>query len=206
MLYRSHMLKNRGNADPEKRQQNLSRIAGQLWREMSDEDKAVWHDKAAEVHAAHCAKYPHYKFKPNRKGIKSGAKTPKSRAYYQPTHRFIAESSMGPVRRARSRKVYPKGLSREDLSRTLETQFPSSVASSPGLSPLRLPSILPVFPANEYPTAISSQPQPQPQSMNALGLELDVSRPPTPDLAELLSELARDLDAVCFSAHLKFPF
>ncbi|KAG1872538.1 high mobility group box domain-containing protein, partial [Suillus tomentosus] len=66
MLYRSHMLKSRGNADPEKRQQNLSRIAGQLWRAMSKEDRAVWHKKAAEVQAAHCAKYPGYKFKPNR--------------------------------------------------------------------------------------------------------------------------------------------
>lgn len=192
MLYRSHMLKSRGNADPEKRQQNLSRIAGQLWREMSDEDRAVWHKKAAEVHTAHYTKYPHYKFKPNRKGIKSGARTFKSSPYQKPA---IAESSTGPVRRARSRRV---GFTREDL---IETQFPSSVSSSPGLSPLRLPPSLPVLSletmyANEYPDSISSHPQFQPQHTNALGLELDTSRPPTPGLTELLSDLARDLDAV----------
>lgn len=211
MLYRSNMLKNRGNADPEKRQQNLSRIAGQLWREMSDEDRTVWHEKAAEVHAAHYAKYPHYKFKPNRKGIKSGAKSLKSRGYHQPTQPHNAESSMGPVRRARSRRVYPKGLTREDLLGTLETQFPSSVSSSPGLSPLRLPPLLSVLPSesisiNEHPNAILSHYQPQPQRTNALGLELDVSQPPTPGLAEILSDLARDLDAVRFNVRVKFSF
>ncbi|OAX43914.1 HMG-box [Rhizopogon vinicolor AM-OR11-026] len=200
MLYRSHMLKSRGNADPEKRQQNLSRIAGQLWRGMSDEDRAVWHKKATEVHAAHYAKYPHYKFKPNRKGAKSGAKTLRDCGYHQkPTQQLIAGSSMGPVRRARSRRVYPKGFTREDLIGTLETQFPSSVSSSPGLSPLRLPPLLPVLSSetmcgNEHLNATPSHPQSQPQCANALGLELDVSRPPTPGLAEILSNLARDFD------------
>lgn len=148
---------------------------------MSDEDRAVWHKKAAEVHAAHYTKYPHYKFKPSRKGIKSGARTFKSAPYQKPA---IAESSMGPVRRARSRRVYPKCFMREDLIDTLETQSPSSVSSSAGLSPLRLPTLLPVLSPetmcnNEHPDSISSHPQFQPQHTNALGLELDTSRPPT---------------------------
>jgi hypothetical protein len=54
--------------------------------------------------------------------------------------------------------------------------------------------------SDEHPNAILSQSQPQPQRANALGLELDVSRPPTPGLAEILSDLALDLDAVCFGA------
>jgi hypothetical protein len=208
MLYRSYMLKNRGNADPEKRQQNLSRIAGQLWREMSDEDRAVWHNKAAEVHAAHYAKYPNYKFKPNRRGIKSGVKSLKNRGHCQPAQQVIAESSMGPVRRARSGRVYPWGLMREDLLATLETQFPSSASSSPRLSPLSLPPFLPMLSSeglrgDEHPNAILSQSQSQPQRANALGLEVDVSRPSTPGLAEILSDLALDLDldAVCFGVH-----
>ncbi|KAG0709568.1 hypothetical protein DFH29DRAFT_992982 [Suillus ampliporus] len=187
MLYRSHMLKSRGNADPEKRQQNLSRIAGQLWRAMSQEDRAVWHKKAAEVQAAHYAKYPHYKFKPNRKAAKSAAKTLQGSCnyYLKPTNQLCAESSIGPVRRARSSRVRPKGATCDDLLGALETQFPSSVSSSPGLSPLRMPPFLPTF----------SLPEGIPQITNALGLELSSTQPPTPGLVEILSDYVRDLDA-----------
>ncbi|KAG1874497.1 hypothetical protein DFJ58DRAFT_877284 [Suillus subalutaceus] len=175
MLYRSHMLKSRGNADPEKRQQNLSRIAGQLWRAMSKEDRAVWHKKAAEVQAAHYAKYPGYKFKPNR-----------------------------PVRRARSSRVRPQGVTRDDLLGVLETQFPSAFSSPARLSPLHFPPFLPAFSlpegmcGNEQPNAIL--PLPQSQCTNALGLELNSSQPSQPttprsELAEMLSGLALDLDA-----------
>ncbi|KIK97983.1 hypothetical protein PAXRUDRAFT_95391, partial [Paxillus rubicundulus Ve08.2h10] len=68
MLYRSDFLKRRTiPPEVEKRQQNLSRIAGQCWNMLPDDEKAVWHDKAAAVQAAHYAKYPFYKFKPSRK-------------------------------------------------------------------------------------------------------------------------------------------
>lgn len=197
MLYRSHMLKSRGNADPEKRQQNLSRIAGQLWRDMSKEDRAVWHKKAAEVQAAHYAKYPGYKFKPNRKSAKS-AKTLQSGGYYlKPTEQLCTESSIGPVRRARSTRIRPQGVTREDFLGALDTQFPSPFSSSSGLSPLRCPPFIPAFSlpdgtcGNEQPNTIL----PSPQCTNALGLKLNSSQPPTPGLAEMLSDLALDLDA-----------
>lgn len=201
MLYRSHMLKSRGNADPEKRQQNLSRIAGQLWRAMSKEDRDVWHKKAAEVQTAHYAKYPGYKFKPNRKSAKS-AKTVQSSGYYpKPTEQLCAESSIGPVRRARSTRVRPQGVTRADLLHALETQFPSAFSSPSGLSPLRFPAFLPAFSlpegmcGNEQPNTLLSRPQSQ--CTNALGLELSSSQPPTPEpgLVEMLSDLALDADA-----------
>lgn len=204
MLYRSHMLKSRGNADPEKRQQNLSRIAGQLWRDMNNEDKAVWHKKAAEVQAAHYAKHPGYKFKPNRKSAKS-VKTFQSGAYYaKPTEQFCAESSIGPVRRARSTRVRPRAVTRDDLLGALETQFPSAFSSPiTRLSPLHFPPFLPTFSlpegmcGNEQPNATLSLPQSQ--CTNALGLELSSSQPSQPTtprtgLAEMLSGLALDLD------------
>ncbi|KAG2135891.1 uncharacterized protein EDB93DRAFT_1254141 [Suillus bovinus] len=199
MLYRSHMLKTRGNADPEKRQQNLSRIAGQLWRAMSKEDRAVWHTKAAEVQAAHYAKYPGYKFKPNRKSAKS-AKNFQNGAYYpKPTEQLCAESSIGPVRRVRSSRVHPQGVTRDDLLGALKKQFPSAFSSPAGLSPLHFPPILPNFVVPER-THGSEQPNatlslPQSQCTNALGLELSSSQPTTPrsGLAEMLSGL--DLDA-----------
>ncbi|KAG1753974.1 uncharacterized protein EDB91DRAFT_1100942 [Suillus paluster] len=197
MLYRSHMLKSRGNADPEKRQQNLSRIAGQLWRDMSQEDRAVWHKKAAEVQAAHYAKYPHYKFRPNRRGTKSVAKTLQVSGYYlQPTE---AEPSAGPVRRARSSRVRRKGVTHDDLLGAPETLFPSSVpsssSSSPALSPLCLPPFLPTFSlpesmcSNEQANAILSRPQ------NALGLESSSAQLPAPGLIEMFSAFACDPDA-----------
>lgn len=204
MLYRSHMLKSRGNADPEKRQQNLSRIAGQLWRAMSTEDRAVWHKKAAEVQAAHYAKYPGYKFKPNRKSAKS-AKTLHSGAYYpKSAEQLCAESSIGPVRRARSSRVRPQGVTRDDILGALETQFPSAFSSPARLSPLHFPPFLPAFSlpegtcGNEQPNAIL--PLPQSQCTNVLGLELSSSQPlqpttPRSELAEMLSGLALDLDA-----------
>lgn len=208
MLYRSHMLKSRGNADPEKRQQNLSRIAGQLWRAMSKDDRAVWHKKAAEVQAAHYAKYPGYKFKPNRKSAKS-AKTLQSGAYYpKPTEQFCAESSIGPVRRARSTRVRPQAVTRDDFLNALETQFPSAFSSPTRLSPLHFPPFLPTFSlpegicGKEQPNATLSLPQSQ--CKNALGLELSSSQPTTPrsGLAEMLSGLALDLDPVCHDAPL----
>lgn len=198
MLYRSHMLKSRGNADPEKRQQNLSRIAGQLWRDMNQEDKDVWHKKAADVQAAHYAKYPGYKFKPNRKSAKS-AKTYQSGAYYsKPAEQVCVESSIGPVRRARSTRVRPRAVTRDDLLGALETQFPSAFSSPARLSPLHFPPFLSTFSlpegmcGNEQPKANLSLPQSQ--GTNALGLELSSSQPTTPrsGLAEMLSGL--DLD------------
>lgn len=201
MLYRSHMLKNRGNADPEKRQQNLSRIAGQLWRDMNNEDKAVWHQKAADVQAAHYAKYPGYKFKPNRKSAKL-AKTFQGGLYYsKPAEQFCAESSIGPVRRARSTRVRPRAVTRDDLIGALETQFPSAFSSPARLSPLHFPPFLPTFSlpegmcGNEQANATLSLPQSQ--CTNALGLELSSSQPSQPTtprsgLTEMLSDL--DLD------------
>ncbi|KIJ69992.1 hypothetical protein HYDPIDRAFT_51118, partial [Hydnomerulius pinastri MD-312] len=63
MLYRSDFLKRRTvPREVEKRQQNLSRIAGQCWNMLPEREKAIWHDKAAAVQAAHHAKYPHYRF------------------------------------------------------------------------------------------------------------------------------------------------
>ncbi len=75
MLYRSHLLKTRQiPTNVEHRQQNISRVAGQCWNMLSEEEKRVWHEKAKEVLSAHMAKYPGYKFSPERKA--SRRKTP----------------------------------------------------------------------------------------------------------------------------------
>lgn len=75
MLYRSHLLKTRQiPPNVEHRQQNISRVAGQCWNMLSDEEKKTWHAKAKEVLNAHMTKYPGYKFSPERKN--SRRKTP----------------------------------------------------------------------------------------------------------------------------------
>lgn len=204
MLYRSHMLKNRGNANAEKRQQELSRIAGQLWRSMNKEDRAVWHKKAAEVQADHYAKYPDYKFKPNRKSAKSAKNLQISAYYPKATEKLCAEPSIGPVRRARSSRVRPRVATRDELLDALEAQFPSAFSSPARLSPLQFPPFFPTFSSpegmcgNEQPNTILSLPQSQ--CTNALGLELSSSQPSQPTtprsgLAEMLSGLALDIDA-----------
>ncbi|KAF5393963.1 hypothetical protein D9757_000080 [Collybiopsis confluens] len=69
MLFRSDFLKRDViPASVEKRQQTLSRVAGEVWNLMSAEEKKIWHDKAAEALKQHNEKFPNYKFSPARRG------------------------------------------------------------------------------------------------------------------------------------------
>ncbi|KAJ4466536.1 high mobility group box domain-containing protein, partial [Lentinula aciculospora] len=63
MLFRSDFLK-RDVIPPsvEKRQQTLSRIAGEVWNLMPAQEKKEWHEKSAEALRLHNEKYPNYKF------------------------------------------------------------------------------------------------------------------------------------------------
>ncbi|KAG6817437.1 hypothetical protein H0H87_008605 [Tephrocybe sp. NHM501043] len=69
MLYRSDFLK-RGviPSHVERRQQNLSRIAGQCWNLLSQEEKVPWQELAAQVLLEHQRKNPDYKFTPAPRG------------------------------------------------------------------------------------------------------------------------------------------
>nr|VWO95193.1 ATP-dependent RNA helicase CshA (EC [Ganoderma boninense] len=75
MLYRSWLLKS-GQIPPniEKRQQHISRVAGECWNLLSKEEQQTWHKKAEDVKREHCKKYPEWKFAPERKS--SRRKTP----------------------------------------------------------------------------------------------------------------------------------
>ncbi|KAJ3762996.1 high mobility group box domain-containing protein, partial [Lentinula raphanica] len=65
MLFRSNMLKTKAiPATAERRQQQLSKVAGECWNLMSPEEKQVWHDEAARRMREHQLKYPNYKFAP----------------------------------------------------------------------------------------------------------------------------------------------
>ncbi|KDR83801.1 hypothetical protein GALMADRAFT_133211 [Galerina marginata CBS 339.88] len=71
MLFRSDFLK-KGliPKDVEKRQQNLSRIIGEVWTMMEDEERQKWHQRAHEVQKQHLAQNPEYKFVPAPRGMR----------------------------------------------------------------------------------------------------------------------------------------
>ncbi|KAJ3764134.1 high mobility group box domain-containing protein, partial [Lentinula raphanica] len=63
MLFRSDFLKR--DVIPsfvEKRQQTLSRVAGEVWNLMPADEKKGWYDKAADALRSHTEKYPNYKY------------------------------------------------------------------------------------------------------------------------------------------------
>lgn len=69
MLFRSWLIKNKKvPVEVEKRQQNLSRIAGRCWNMLHEQEKAQWRNQAALVLKAHKNKHPDYKFTPAPKG------------------------------------------------------------------------------------------------------------------------------------------
>ena len=63
MLYRSHLIKS-GQIPKlvEQRQQNISRVAGECWNLLNDEEKAVWHNEAKKAMEQHRIRHPDYKF------------------------------------------------------------------------------------------------------------------------------------------------
>lgn len=71
MLFRSDFLR-RGviPSHVERRQQNLSRIAGQCWNLLSPEEKGQWQEEAAKVLAEHQRRNPDYKFTPAPRGTR----------------------------------------------------------------------------------------------------------------------------------------
>lgn len=78
MIYRSELIKSRSiPEDVEHRQQNISRLAGECWNLLSPEEKAKYHEKAAEVLREHQRLNPDYKFTPAPRGSRrSKTKTP----------------------------------------------------------------------------------------------------------------------------------
>ncbi|KAE9410426.1 hypothetical protein BT96DRAFT_749535, partial [Gymnopus androsaceus JB14] len=63
MLFRSDFLKRDViPASVEKRQQTLSRVAGEVWNLMPLEEKKKWHEKSAEALRIHSLRHPNYKF------------------------------------------------------------------------------------------------------------------------------------------------
>ncbi|TFY78424.1 hypothetical protein EWM64_g5586 [Hericium alpestre] len=150
MLFRSDFLK-QGiiPQDVERRQQNLSRIAGECWNMLPDVEKKKWQEKAARALADHQARYPSYKFTPSpRTGSKAKSK---ARSYdaddedekdriRKLRERYIPQMSGPAVPPTRKRKTpsRPRRKAVHDpiMFSTMHPAMPSSLPASPaGSSP-----------------------------------------------------------------------
>ncbi|KAL9933732.1 hypothetical protein V8E36_007390 [Tilletia maclaganii] len=80
MLYRSHIQTSGQAQMKEKDQSNASRIAGMLWRSISDEERAHWHAEAALAKQRHAAEHPEYKYKPAKRVDKAPRRRMKKKA------------------------------------------------------------------------------------------------------------------------------
>ncbi|KAJ3799396.1 hypothetical protein GGU11DRAFT_504100 [Lentinula aff. detonsa] len=176
MLFRSNMLKTKAiPATAEKRQQQLSKVAGECWNLLSPEEKQVWHDEAANQLREHQLKYPNYKFTPAARGSSrkmkkdagQSAKTDKDHVReLREKWTHIYGPAVTPSRR-RKPKQKDHHLSKSQPDLDFESLFndpalavtvssrslPSSPASSVSDS-----SLPPVFPNPSYPHYSESQP------------------------------------------------
>lgn len=224
MLYRSDFLKRRViPSHVERRQQNLSRIAGECWNLLSTEEKGRWQDEAARVLAEHQRKNPNYKFTPAPRGSRR-AKSKGQRSdteghdrirEIRETYTLIAGPAAAPVRRRRVR-----GQQRNDdtekvgdttLLEALGTPLPPSIPPSPSLaspSPGGLsdtPALPPFFPQYSFPHVVTPR-----RPSTSLGFTtcsntnyvssrsgLSLTRPASAASSETgLSDYLRDLDIV----------
>ncbi|TEB22611.1 hypothetical protein FA13DRAFT_1609045, partial [Coprinellus micaceus] len=65
LIYRSELIKSRKvPSSVERRQQNISRLAGECWQLLSAKEKDVYRKKAEVALAEHQRLYPDYKYSP----------------------------------------------------------------------------------------------------------------------------------------------
>ncbi|KAG5646623.1 hypothetical protein DXG03_002927 [Asterophora parasitica] len=149
MLYRSDFLR-RGiiPSHVERRQQNLSRIAGQCWNLLPGEEKAQWQERAAQVLLEHQKRNPDYKFTPAPRG----SRRPKAKGRegegeavegeerirkIREEYARIAGPAASPARRRRPRAsnrscdLDKEPVNQSPLSQASTTSTPPSIPSSP---------------------------------------------------------------------------
>ncbi|KAJ5138806.1 uncharacterized protein N7515_003654 [Penicillium bovifimosum] len=85
ILYRQHyqamvVAHNPGLANPE-----ISKIIGEQWRSLSDDDKSKWKALAEEEKARHQQQYPDYRYQPRRYGRDGSARNPGSGIGHNPS-------------------------------------------------------------------------------------------------------------------------
>ncbi|KAJ7095325.1 hypothetical protein B0H15DRAFT_1020179 [Mycena belliarum] len=174
ILYRSSLL-NSIPDDIERRQQTLSRVAGQAWNLLKPHEKRVWQERAAERAAIHQREYPDYHFKPSPRG-KGKAKGRSDANKSEDAISALREKYLGisgpPACLPRQRKR--KAPAEEDqfndgilhVSPSTPSDIASSGVSSPAVSPTDAPHLVAYdwtpFPTSD--TSAPSLPSPEPAS------------------------------------------
>ncbi|KAG8215663.1 hypothetical protein J3R82DRAFT_7537 [Butyriboletus roseoflavus] len=114
---------------------NISRIAGDLWREMTAAQKKPWVELAAQEKARHALLYPDYKYAPGQSGSKT-KKTKNDDAYLEERHSRQV-SRMG----AASPSDQPKPRRQPERSRPYPQSIPRRRSSScPPVGAVPVPS------------------------------------------------------------------
>ncbi|KIM46244.1 hypothetical protein M413DRAFT_24002 [Hebeloma cylindrosporum] len=146
MLFRSDFLKRGVIPDHiERRQQTLSRVAGQVWNLMPKEEQQTWFDRAAQVLNEHRQKNPDYKFTPAPRNSRRGKSklcddSPGvSEAEVQRLREEYAQV-LGPAPPSNRKRRVKKARSVEAAERVHPSPFPTS--SFPAIPSLAAPGYL----------------------------------------------------------------
>ncbi|KAI1786698.1 hypothetical protein LXA43DRAFT_1109194 [Ganoderma leucocontextum] len=160
MLYRSWLLKS-GHIplNIERRQQHISRVAGECWNLLSKEKQRIWHDKAEDVKREHCKKYPEWKFAPERKSARRktpsdpNAPVPEGEDYI----RWIRETYVGLKGHAVAPPRPRKSKSRRTASARASSRVNADLEPLPALSYTPAPSppstLVPSTPSSSVPAS-----------------------------------------------------
>lgn len=216
MLYRSWLLKS-GRIPPnvEKRQQHISRVAGECWNLLSKEEQQTWHDKAEDVKREHGKKYPEWKYAPERKSSRrktpSGPDVPvlEGEEYI----RWIRETYIGLKGNAVAPPRPRKSKSRRTASARAASKMKAEDEPVPALSYTPAPSPAPTLvmpqtpslsvPASPAVSSLANYRLPLLTSSAPLAHELDGDAMLGTFVASLTMQNAEDDDAVC--SHPIFP-
>lgn len=203
MLYRSDFLKRRAiPPEVEKRQQNLSRIAGQCWNLLPEIEKAVWYGKAAVVRAEYLARHPSHETGPFHKETnRLSAKDKKRGSVSNPRRSFGRSRNRGTQAPYSCESMFtalhdPKSSSpafqASLISPTPASESPLSTTASP--SPLLLSHLLPSFALH---TNSSSQDSPPVISKKSIRNEFgDPSESLGSEIPQGISHIIQDLKNV----------
>lgn len=175
LLFRSNMTKTGAiPAKAEKRQQQLSKVAGECWHLLPPAEKQVWYDKAAELLREHVLKYPDYKFTPAARGTSRKAKGKEAQSAEEGKDRIrelrekwthVYGPAASPTRR-RKPKQKEHSLARSEPDPEIDSLFPAlsftDSRSSSSLPPSPSGSVddilPPMFPNPSYPHYPENQP------------------------------------------------
>ncbi|KAH0839999.1 hypothetical protein J3R83DRAFT_959 [Lanmaoa asiatica] len=202
MLYRSDFLKRRAvPPEVEKRQQNLSRIAGRCWNMLPNTEKAIWYSIAAVVRAEHRARYPSHTIGPLHKDTNRQPARDKRKESAANSERSFSRSrarqKQSPYYEGMFAALHDSKISSPASQASLLSPPPTSVSSTASLSLLPLPHSLPPFTSHTQPSWQDSPPATSENSMiwrEKVGYLLGSSGPKTPQWGP--SRIIRDCEIV----------